>query len=157
MEDGASAPTPVTATPAEGEATVSWTTPSSNGGHPILGYRIAIAQSGQPFGTIDVGNVLTTKITDLPNGSSYQFSVRAVTETGPGAAGVSPSVDVDWWLPWSTPSKAGTEICTTSSPARPRRAASWPRSCPPAMASAPRRADRAAAAGAPSATTASTR
>ncbi|MEZ5183552.1 MAG: DUF4214 domain-containing protein [Acidimicrobiales bacterium] len=112
VEDGASAPTPVTATPAEGEATVSWTTPSSNGGHPILGYRIAIAQSGQPFGTIDVGNVLTTKITDLPNGSSYQFSVRAVTETGPGAAGVSPSVDVDWWLPWSTPSKAGTEIYT---------------------------------------------
>lgn len=111
VEDGASAPT-VSAKAEEGEASATWTVPTSNGGHPILGYRVTLLKDGAPMSTTDVGNVLTTEATGLENGHDYRFAVRALTETGPGMEGLSPTVSVDWWLPWSSASKAGTEIYT---------------------------------------------
>ncbi|MCB1039647.1 MAG: DUF4214 domain-containing protein [Acidimicrobiales bacterium] len=111
--DGASAPAPVTATAAEGQASVAWTVPSSNGGHPITGYRITVVEDGAPSATVDVGaGVLAQDVTGLTNGADYAFEVRAITEQGAGQAATSPTVSVDWWLPWSSANTAGTEIYT---------------------------------------------
>lgn len=113
LEAGASAPSPVTAQAEEGEVTLSWGLPSSSGGHPITGYRITARRDGNPALTLEVPDAPRTEtFTGLINGSDYQFDVQAVTEIGPGAIGSSPTVSVDWWLPWSSASKAGTEIFT---------------------------------------------
>lgn len=67
------APTGVTATAGNAQATVSWTAPASSGGAAITGYRIT-ASTGQ---TATVGNVLTGTITGLTNGVAVTFTVAA--------------------------------------------------------------------------------
>jgi hypothetical protein len=113
LEAGASAPSPVTAAPEEGEASITWGLPASSGGYPITGYRITVQRDGSPVSTTDVATTPRSRtFTGLANGSDYRFDVQAITEIGAGATASSPTVSVDWWLPWSSASKAGTEIYT---------------------------------------------
>ena len=78
------APTGVTASAGNGQATVSWTAPASNGGQAIENYVVtpyigAVAQT-----PTTVGNVTSTTITGLANGTTYTFKVAARNSFGTG-------------------------------------------------------------------------
>lgn len=83
------APTAVKAVRGDGQATVSFTPPASNGGSPILGY---IATS-IPGGIWADANSSPIVVTGLKNGTAYAFSVKATNASGTGpASGYSPYV-----------------------------------------------------------------
>ncbi len=79
------APTIGTATPGNAQATVTWSAPASNGGSAITGYVVTpyIGATAQTATT--VGNVLTTPITGLTNGTTYTFRVAAINSVGTGS------------------------------------------------------------------------
>ena len=90
------APTGVTALAGNGHVTVSWTAPASNGGSAITGYTVT-PSSGS---AVTVGNVLTTTITGLANGTPVTFTVVATNSNGSSSASspsssVTPSVTLD--------------------------------------------------------------
>ena len=79
------APTSVSATAGNAQATVSFTAPTSNGSAPITGYTVTSIPAG---GTdINAGTTaLSHTITDLTNGTAYTFTVTATNSVGTGAA-----------------------------------------------------------------------
>ncbi len=80
------APTLVTATAGNAQATVSWTAPGSNGGSSILGYIVTPYISGNPQSPIEFDSTATTEtVTSLGNGTPYTFAVQAFNAIGTGA------------------------------------------------------------------------
>ena len=104
------APTSVTATAGQGQATVSFTAPASNGGAAITSYTVTsspgnIAVSG-------AGSPLT--VTGLTNGTAYTFTVTATNSAGTSSAStVSNSVTPTLATPVVTVS-ATTKLLTFS-------------------------------------------
>lgn len=84
----ASAPLNVDVTAGDGEVTVTWDTPTSNGGSPITDYQVTISPStGVTGGAARLVGVTTNYVFDgLTNGTEYAFVVRAVNAYGFGAA-----------------------------------------------------------------------
>jgi PKD repeat protein len=77
------APREVTATAGDGQATVSWTPPSSPGG-TITKYQVASTPAG---GIAEApGDQHSAVVTGLINGQSYTFTVEAVNAAGTGPA-----------------------------------------------------------------------
>ena len=77
------APTGVTATAGNAQATVTFTPPVNNGGSPITGYTV----TSNPAGGVDVngGSTATTHtVTGLTNGTAYTFTVTATNAIGTG-------------------------------------------------------------------------
>lgn len=85
------APTNVTAVAGDGQATVSFTAPTSDGGSPITGYIVTAVPGNITF--IATGTSTTIIFPGLTNGVTYQFKVQAINEVGTGAeSGLSDEV-----------------------------------------------------------------
>ncbi len=78
----AGAPTGLTLLPGNGEVTVSWTAPSSNGGSPITGYTVSSYPGGRTCTW--TSGPLDCSVTGLTNGDSYSFWVAATNGVGTG-------------------------------------------------------------------------
>ncbi|MBF0459632.1 MAG: fibronectin type III domain-containing protein [Nitrospirae bacterium] len=76
------APTGVTATAGNAQATVSFTAPSSNGGSSITGYTVISSRDNLTAS----GTASPITISGLTNGTSYTFTVKATNSIGTGAA-----------------------------------------------------------------------
>ena len=76
------APLNLSATPGDSEVTLTWETPSSDGGASITRYEYQMDSSGSWTST---GMNLSETITNLNNGQQYIFEVRAVNSPGEGA------------------------------------------------------------------------
>jgi hypothetical protein len=90
------APTDVVAVAGDGEVTVRWKAPASDGGSPILGYDVSSSPSR---GGCQTEGELTCTITGLTNGTAYTFTVTAWNIAGSSPAS-TPSAPV---TPGKTP------------------------------------------------------
>lgn len=94
------APLDVTATPGNGQLSVSWSAPASDGGAAVTGY-VVTTQPGDHVTTV-AGDVTHATIPNLDNGTAY-----TVTVTATNPAGDSPA---------SAPSAAATPRTTPGAP-----------------------------------------
>lgn len=76
------APTIGTATAGDTQATITFTTPTSNGGASITGYTV----TSNPGGITGTGSGSPITVTGLTNGVAYTFTVTATNSTGTGSA-----------------------------------------------------------------------
>jgi fibro-slime domain-containing protein/RHS repeat-associated protein len=76
------APRTVAAVAGDGSATVTWSAPESDGGSPVLFYRIEPLPAGAPV-TVP-GGTFSALIPGLENGTAYTFIVRAQNAVGVG-------------------------------------------------------------------------
>jgi N,N-dimethylformamidase beta subunit-like protein/fibronectin type III domain protein len=78
-------PTDVTGTAGNASVALRWSAPLSDGGSPIIGYRITPYISGVAQTPINTGSTATTyTVTGLSNGTTYTFTVLAINGSGPG-------------------------------------------------------------------------
>ena len=77
------APTIGTASPGNGQATISFTPPASNGGSPITSYTMSCVGPTTVTGSGTASPIL---VTGLTNGATYNCSVRATNSAGTGPA-----------------------------------------------------------------------
>ncbi len=100
------------AAPGNGQVTVSWTAPSSNGGAAITLYTVAaVTASGSvPSGTPCAWSTgpLTCSVTGLTNGMAYTVSVTAKNSVGTGPASPSSAPVIPLTVP-GAPSNVGVQ------------------------------------------------
>ena len=78
------AATGVTATAGDGQATLTWTPPASDGGSPITSYTVTVAPGGQSITVLAPATSAT--VPSLTNGLTYTFTVSATNAVGTGPA-----------------------------------------------------------------------
>ena len=83
------APTGVSATGGNSQATVTWTPPVDSGTYPISGYVVRAQPGGQTCSTAST----SCTVTGLTNGTAYTFTVTASSAAGQGPAS-APSAPV---------------------------------------------------------------
>ncbi len=84
------APTGVTATAGDGQATVNFTRPASDGGSVISIYTATASPGGQ-IGTCTGPAACAITVTGLTNGTAYTFTVTATNAVGTSAASTASS------------------------------------------------------------------
>ncbi|SFW73060.1 PKD domain-containing protein [Amycolatopsis australiensis] len=131
------APTGLTATPGNGQVTLNWTAPASNGGVNITSYRVyrGTASGGEALlttgGCSSLGAVLSCTDGGLTNGQPYYYRISAVNSIGEGAQSTeatatpsgcaprqllgNPGFETGTAAPWSTSS--GVVADNTAEPA----------------------------------------
>ncbi len=82
-------PTSVTAGAGDGQASVSWAAPASDGGSPITSYTVTSSPDGLIATT---AGATSATVTGLSNGTGYTFTVSAANVVGSGPSS-DPSVD----------------------------------------------------------------
>ncbi|HEX7497734.1 MAG TPA: fibronectin type III domain-containing protein, partial [Candidatus Limnocylindrales bacterium] len=97
------APTGVTATAGNGQATVSWIAPLNTGGLPITGYVVTSSPGGFACST---NGALSCVVTGLTNGSTYTFKVVAINGYNVGPKSASASAIIPASVPGAPPSVA---------------------------------------------------
>ena len=108
-------PTSVTPTRGNGQVSLSWTAPISNGGSAIIQYRVQFAaEGGDDYSTWSSAvSTLSTStsyvVTGLTNGTSYKFRVVASNAAGNGSYSSASSAVTPF-----TTSGAPTSIVTTN-------------------------------------------
>jgi hypothetical protein len=102
------APTDVVATAGDGEATVTWDAPASNGGAAIDEYTVTSDPGGQTC--VWTTGPLSCTVTGLTNGTAYTFTVVATNSVGDSDPS-APSNSV-------TPSEAAGNLFTGVTPKR---------------------------------------
>ncbi|KAI7278332.1 hypothetical protein KC345_g6063 [Hortaea werneckii] len=75
------APTAVSATAGNGQATIFFTAPADNGGSVITGYEVVDSEGH----TVATGVASPITVTGLTNGTSYSFRVKAINNAGSSA------------------------------------------------------------------------
>ncbi|MGC9060981.1 MAG: fibronectin type III domain-containing protein, partial [Thermoplasmata archaeon] len=80
-----SPPRNLRATPGDECVTLTWETPTDDGGFPITSYRIYWCTATSSIYTITVSNILEYTITHLTNGQTYYFVVSAINDMGESA------------------------------------------------------------------------
>jgi hypothetical protein len=85
-----SAPASAEATAGNGEATVSWTAPTSQGSFPVTNYQVQSTPSSK--GCLVPVTATTCRIAGLRNGTVYTFQVRALNGGGWGSWATTESV-----------------------------------------------------------------
>ena len=77
---GPGAPAGLTATAGNAQVTLSWTAPASDGGSPVISYKVYIATAPGVQGSRVIGSSKSNgaTVTGLPNGTVYYFMVTAV-------------------------------------------------------------------------------
>jgi Tol biopolymer transport system component len=98
-------PRVVFVSPGDGSASVSFSTPPSDGGTPITSYTV----TSSPGGLTGTGSSSPIAVGGLTNGASYAFAVAATNATGTGPAS-APSEAV-------TPEQATTPVDCSADPA----------------------------------------
>ena len=79
----AAAPTAVSATAGNGQATVSFTAPTNNGGSAITGYKVYVYKDGVKQNSLTTsGTSSPITVTGLTNGTAYTFKVVATNSVG---------------------------------------------------------------------------
>ncbi|HXR44663.1 MAG TPA: fibronectin type III domain-containing protein, partial [Pseudolysinimonas sp.] len=86
------APTGASAVAGDGQATVSWTAPTSTGASAISSYTVYASVDGGAMTLVGTSSTTSKTVTGLLNGHSYTFQVHAVNGngTGPASAASSP-------------------------------------------------------------------
>jgi invasion protein IalB len=104
-------PTGVSATPGDGQASVSWDAPTSNGGSAITGYTVVSSPEGVQVNV--AGTVTDAVVTGLANGTAYTFTVTATNPEGTGPQSGPPTGvsavpgDGEATVSWDAPSSDG--------------------------------------------------
>lgn len=81
-----SAPTSLVATPGNGQVSIAFTEPSTNGGSPITNYKVS-TDGGATFTALSpVQTTSPIVISGLTNGRTYQLQLKAVTAVGDSSA-----------------------------------------------------------------------
>lgn len=89
----ASAPRNVSAAAGDAAATVTWAPPATSGSYPVTDYRV----TSTPEGHACMTSALTCEVTGLANGTSYAFTVQALSGAG-----------------WSVPSESSNPVVPRS-------------------------------------------
>ena len=110
-----SAPQNVSAVPdGSGRIRFTWTAPASSGTSAIIRYEVS-SNNGATWSTISNPTSIGCVYSDLTNGVSYTFKVRAVNASGAGAAATvtaTPAAVTPTPTPTSTPTPTTTPVPT---------------------------------------------
>ena len=112
------APTGVSATAGNAQATVSWTAPS-NGGSAITSYTVTSSPGGLTATTPD-GTTTNATVSELTNGTAYTFTVVATNAVGPSAASTASTSVTPRTIP-----NAPTDVLVSSGPNIGQITVSW--------------------------------
>jgi fibronectin type 3 domain-containing protein len=116
------APSGLTATAGNGQVSLSWTAPASDGGAQITSYDVYEGTTGDVKTTAPAASSKGTSVTvkNLANGTTYYFKVAAVNTVGVGPASSAASA-----TPAAAITKPGPPSGLTATPGRGQVTLSW--------------------------------